>query len=178
MDLILSNKLNDYIKKSYFQTFLFLLSFSVILYGLFWLIELGNMAYIKSLPIKLELSFLPGYTLLSLTRSLIALCISFCFSITYGTLAAHKKLYEKIMIPALDVLQSLPLLSFLPVFINNIVPLSPNNRWGIEISCILNIFIGQVWGLIFAYYESQKTLPSNLKDFIKVSHINPVRRFF
>jgi NitT/TauT family transport system permease protein len=141
--------------------------------GLAHFVAVGSEPFSESVPISSDIKMLPQYAGLSLVRSLIALTISYMFSIIYGTIAARNERNEQLMIPLLDVLQSLPVLTFLPGFVLALTRLFPNSRWGLEISCILMIFTGQVWNLVFAYYESQRGIAAELKEYAKVAKLSP-----
>lgn len=139
-------------------------------------VAVGSAPFNETVTISSDLSQLPKYASLSLIRSLIALFISYSFAIAYGTIAAKSPRSERIMIPMLDVLQSLPVLTFLPGFVIALTHLFPNSRWGLEISCILMIVTGQVWNLVFAYYESQRSLNTELKEYSKIIRLTPFER--
>lgn len=149
----------------------------VLCYGFVRFVDLSSMPFIAEAPISSSLASLPGYALLSLTRSLIALGLSYVFAIIYGTIAASRPSFERVMIPLLDVLQSLPVVSFMPGFVLSLTMLFPDSRWGLELSCILLIFTGQVWNLVFAYYESQTTVPGELKDVTRILKMTPTQKF-
>ncbi|RDB36410.1 MAG: ABC transporter permease subunit [Spirobacillus cienkowskii] len=138
----------------------------------------GSSAYLEKFEIDTSLSSLPNYASLSLVRSLIALILSFIFAIIYGTIAANNKSLERFLIPLLDVLQSLPVIAFLPGFVLALISVFHSSRWGLELSCLLTIFTGQVWNLAFAYYESQKTLQPEFKDVAKIYRLSALQKFF
>lgn len=138
----------------------------------------GNSPYLEKVDINTSISSLPSYSLLSFVRSLIALILSYLFAIIYGTLAANNKSFEKIMIPLLDVLQSLPVVAFLPGFVLALISIFQGSRWGLEFACILTIFTGQVWNLAFAYYESQRTLQPEFKEVAKIYQLTILQKFF
>lgn len=144
--------------------------------GLAHFVAVGSAPFSETVPVSAELHHLPEYAGLSLTRSLIALIISYTFAILYGTVAARNERNERLMIPMLDVLQSLPVLTFLPGFVLALTRLFPQSRWGLEISCILMIVTGQVWNLVFAYYESQRGLNAELKDYAAVARLSPLEK--
>jgi NitT/TauT family transport system permease protein len=147
-------------------------------FGLARFLTVSSAPFVAEAPIDTSLGNLPSYALLSLTRSLIALSLSYFVAILYGSIAARKPSYEKVMIPALDVLQSLPVVSFMPGFVFALTALFPQSRWGLELACILMIFTGQVWNLVFAFYESQSALSPDLRDVSKIVGLGNVRRFF
>lgn len=139
-------------------------------------VAVGSEPFSESVEVSPDIRYLPQYAGLSLVRSLIALAISYSFSVLYGTIAARNERNERIMIPMLDVLQSLPVLTFLPGFVLALTRLFPSTRWGLEISCILMIVTGQVWNLVFAYYESQRSLSNELKQYASVARLSPVEK--
>lgn len=139
-------------------------------------VAVGSAPFSETATINTDIRSLPKYANLSLMRSLIALLISYSFAVAYGTIAAKSERSERIMIPMLDVLQSLPVLTFLPGFVIALTHLFPDSRWGLEISCILMIVTGQVWNLVFAYYESQRSLDTELKEYSKIIRLTPLER--
>jgi len=139
-------------------------------------VAVGSAPYLEAVPVSSDLKKLPEYAALSLVRSLIALSISYIFSVAYGTIAARNERNERLMIPILDVLQSLPVLTFLPGFVLALTRIFPTSRWGLELSCILMIFTGQVWNLVFAYYESQRNLSPELKEYAEVARLGPLEK--
>lgn len=78
----------------------------------------------------------------------------------------------------LDVLQSLPVLTFLPVFVLTLIHVFQGSRWGLEVACVLTIFTGQVWNLVFAYYESQRTLSQDFVELANTEGFTPFQRFY
>lgn len=130
----------------------------------------------------IEISFeprnLPIYAANSLIRIFFAYILSLLFSIWYGYTASRSKVHEKIMIPLLDVLQSIPVLSFLPGVVLAMIALFPNKRIGVELASILLIFTGQVWNMAFSYYNSINTIPRELTEVTKVFKFNKMTKFF
>ncbi len=116
--------------------------------------------------VQIDLSFrsLPGYTFFSLIRGLAAYCISFVFTIVYGYWAAKDKLAERILVPVLDILQSIPVLGFMPGVVLALVGLFPHSNTGLELAAILMIFTGQAWNMTFSFYNSLKSVPSYLQE--------------
>ncbi|MGB9630168.1 MAG: ABC transporter permease, partial [Thermodesulfobacteriota bacterium] len=110
-----------------------------------------------SVEIHLGLKYLPLYSANSIVRIGFAYLLSLVFSIWYGYVANRSKIHEKVMIPLLDVLQSIPVLSFLPGVVLAMITLFPNKRIGVELASILLIFTGQVWNMAFSYYNSINT---------------------
>lgn len=132
----------------------------------------------QELPLSSDISEIPKYALLSLTRGLIALAMSFVFAITYATVAAKSKTSERILMPILDVLQSLPVLVFLAPAVLTLIALFRDTRWGLEFACIFLIFTGQVWNLTYAYYEAQKNASKELSEVARLVKMTPMQVFF
>src|SRR5215467_1798229 len=107
---------------------------------------------------------LPLYAFYSLVRISIAYALSLGFSLAFGYLAASSRRAEMLMIPLLDILQSVPVLSFLPGVMLAMVALFPHSQIGIELGSILLIFTGQVWNIAFSFYSSLKTVPRELSE--------------
>jgi NitT/TauT family transport system permease protein len=113
-----------------------------------------------AVQIDLSIRSLPGYTLLSLSRGLAALGLSLLFTLVYGYWAARDALAEKVLVPLLDVLQSVPVLGFMPGLVLSLVALFPGSNIGIEAAAILMIFTGQAWNMTFSFYRSVRTVPA------------------
>ena len=128
--------------------------------------------------IFLTASNLPFYAWLSILRQLAAFAISVVFSIVYGYIASHYKKAEAIMIPLLDVMQSIPLLSFLPIFVISLINIFPNERLGLELACILLIFTSQVWNMAFSVYGSMKAIPKEYNEVANIFNFNKFLKFF
>jgi NitT/TauT family transport system permease protein len=131
----------------------------------------------RALQIDLDPRNIPSYAAQSLIRMALAYILSLVFSIWYGYTASRSKMHERIMIPLLDILQSIPVLSFLPAVVLAMINLFPGQRIGIEIACILLIFTGQVWNMTFSYYHSINTIPRELREASVVLGFNRFSRF-
>jgi NitT/TauT family transport system permease protein len=134
-------------------------------------------------PVKVESEIsqnprnLPLYALYSLVRILLAYALSLVFALAYGYAAAKSKRAEMILIPLLDILQSIPVLSFLPGVMLAMVALVPNRQLGVEIGSIILIFTGQVWNIAFSFYSSLKTIPRDLREAAIIYRFSPWQRF-
>jgi NitT/TauT family transport system permease protein len=113
-----------------------------------------------AVEIDLSLGALPGYALLSLARGLAAFVISLGFTLAYGYWAARDRAAERVLVPLLDVLQSVPVLGFMPGLILALVALFPRSNVGLELSAILMIFTGQAWNMTFSFYRSVRSVPA------------------
>jgi NitT/TauT family transport system permease protein len=118
--------------------------------------------------IDLRPGALPGYAMFSVTRIAISYFIALVFSIAYGYAAAYNAKAERFMIPLLDTLQSIPVLSFLPGVMLAMVALFPRRQFGIELGSILLIFSGQAWNMAFSFYSSLKSIPSEMHEVAQV----------
>ena len=114
--------------------------------------------------ISLSPRALPLYAFYSVVRIGLAYLLSLFFAVGYGYVAAYSKRLEKLMIAGLDILQSIPVLSFLPGVMLAMVALFPSRQIGVEMGAIILIFTGQVWNMAFSFYSSIKSLPRELGE--------------
>ena len=136
----------------------------------------GAPSFIPGPDITLSPAALPVYTLLSVGRMSAAYAVSLLFSIIYGRAAAHHPRAEQLLMPLLDVLQSVPILSFLPVILLSLSSVLPQNV-AAELASILLIFTSQAWNLTFAWYQSLTTIPKELREASAVFRLNPWMKF-
>ena len=120
---------------------------------------------------------LPAYAGYSLLRITIAYALSLAFTLVYGYVAAYNPRAERFMIPLLDVLQSIPVLSFLPGVMLAMVALFPGRQLGVEAGAILLIFTGQVWNMAFSFYASLKSIPNEMREAAKIYRFSWWQRF-
>src|ERR1700675_993543 len=120
---------------------------------------------------------LPLYALYSLVRISVADVFSLVFALAYGYIAASSRRAEIIMVPLLDILQSIPVLSFLPGVMLAMVALFPHSQFGLELGSILLIFTGQVWNIAFSFYSSLKTVPRELHEAAVIYRFSRWQRF-
>ena len=132
---------------------------------------------IGSIEIDLSPLNLPYYALNSIFRIIAAYILSFSFAIWYGYTANKSKSNEQIMIPLLDILQSIPVLSFLPGVTLFMIALFPGSRIGLELSSIILIFTGQVWNMAFSYYNSINTTPKELNEVAVIYRLSRFQKF-
>lgn len=130
-----------------------------------------------TVTIELTPIMLPIYAGYSLLRMLLAYLLSLLFTFVYGHIAATRRRAESIMVPILDILQSIPILSFLPVVVLALVAAFPHSNVGLELSSVLLIFTSQVWNITFSFYHSARTLPADLKEFAAIARLRPWQRF-
>jgi NitT/TauT family transport system permease protein len=127
--------------------------------------------------ISLNPIWLPYYAGRSLLRMFIAFAASLLFTFIYGRIAAYHKTAEKIMIPAIDILQSVPVLGFLSATVLAFMSLFPGSLLGVECASIFAIFTGQVWNMTFSFYHSMKTIPRDLDEATKMNRLGAWNRF-
>lgn len=130
------------------------------------------------LPISLDPHYLPSYAVLTVLRMFIALIFSLLFTFIVGTWAAKSKRAEQWIIPAIDILQSIPVLSFLSVTIVGFIQLFPGSLLGPECACIFAIFTAQVWNMVFGFYQSLKMMPRDLQDAAEVFQLSAWQKFW
>lgn len=118
----------------------------------------------EPLPISLSPTQLPFYALRTVLRMFIALFFSIVFTFIFGSLAAKNRRAEQIIIPAIDILQSVPVLSFLAITVTGFIHLFPGSLLGPECASIFVIFTSQVWNIIFSFYQSLKSVPEDLRE--------------
>jgi NitT/TauT family transport system permease protein len=111
---------------------------------------------------------LPLYVFYSLCRGLLAYVLSLLFTLCYGYWAAKDAIAERVLIPLLDILQSIPVLGFMPGLVLALVSLFPRSNIGLELACVLMIFSGQAWNMTFSFYHSLRAIP---KDQLEASTI-------
>lgn len=133
--------------------------------------------FTPSVEISRSVWALPGYAGLSLLRITVAYVFSLIFTLVYGYIAAYNKRAERFMIPLLDVLQSIPVLSFLPGVMLAMVALFPGRQLGVEFGAILLIFTGQVWNMAFSFYSSLKSIPKEMREAAAIYQLSWWQRF-
>jgi NitT/TauT family transport system permease protein len=147
-----------------------LTDFPVMLGGLALFYGLLSLAHYWASPvgtqqaIDLHASALPKYAFFSVARITLAYFVSLIFALVYAYLAAHNSRAERVMIPLLDTLQSIPVLSFLPTVMIAMVALFPSRQLGVELGSIVLIFTGQVWNMAFSVYSSMKNIPREMLE--------------
>jgi NitT/TauT family transport system permease protein len=127
--------------------------------------------------IRLDAAALPQYALFSVARIASAYLLSLVVAVAYGYVAAHHATAERIMIPLLDTLQSIPVLSFLPPVMLAMVALFPTSQMGLELGAVLLIFTGQVWNMAFSVYSSLRNIPHDLLEAAEVYRLSRWQTF-
>jgi NitT/TauT family transport system permease protein len=149
--------------------------------ALFYAVLVVGRAWLGPITPEVEISrspwALPAYAGYSLLRITIAYLFSLAFTLVYGYIAAYNKRAERFMIPLLDVLQSIPVLSFLPGVMLAMVALFPGRQLGVEAGAILLIFTGQVWNMAFSFYASLKSIPNEMREAARIYRFSWWQRF-
>jgi len=148
------------------------LFYGLLSFGRYWIGPVSTQAEIDLHP-----AALPKYALYSVLRITIAYGFSLLFTLIYGYVAAYNRRAERFMIPLLDTLQSIPVLSFLPGVMISMVALFPTRQLGVELGSILLIFTGQVWNMTFSFYSSLKNIPREMYEAAQVYQLSWWQRF-
>jgi NitT/TauT family transport system permease protein len=149
------------------------LFYSVITLARYWSSPVTSQAEISLSPLAL-----PKYALFSVLRIAAAYSLSFVFALVYGYIAAYNRRAEQFMVPLLDTLQSIPVLSFLPPVMMSMVALFPSRELGVEFGSVLLIFTGQVWNMTFSFYSSLKSIPTEMREAAFSYRLNWWQRFW
>jgi NitT/TauT family transport system permease protein len=151
---------------------LFALVYAIVAVARYWF-----SAPVAAVDISLSPAAIPRYAFYSLVRMIVAYLLSLVFAVGYGYIAAYNKRVEAGMLAVLDILQSIPVLSFLPGVMLAMVSLFPSRQLGVEFGSILLIFTGQVWNMAFSFYASLKALPRELMEASRVYRFGAMQRF-
>ena len=137
----------------------------------------GSLAHLEATPISLAPSSLVGYAARTGLRMLVALGCSLIFTFTYATLAAKSRRAEVLLVPLLDFLQSVPILSFSIVIIF-FIQLTPGRVAGAEMAAIFLIFTSQAWNMAFSFYHSLRSIPEEMVEAARNFQLSPWIRFW
>jgi NitT/TauT family transport system permease protein len=151
-----------------------------ILAGLFSLIAMGrewHHPFQSKVDINLSPWYLPIYTMYSFLRGALAYILSLLFTLFYARWAAYDRRAERFLVPLLDILQSIPLPAFLTPVEIALVGLFPHSNIGLELTCIIVIFTGQVWNMTFSFYYSLKSLPDDFNFVGKLAQFTGWQKF-
>jgi NitT/TauT family transport system permease protein len=128
-------------------------------------------------PLSLDVALIPYYTARTVLRMFIAFGAALLFTFTYGYVAAKSVRARKVMLPILDILQSVPVLGFLSVTVTGFLALFPGSLLGVECASIFAIFTAQAWNMTFGFYHSLITIPAELEEVASVYRMNRWQRF-
>ncbi|WP_246542705.1 ABC transporter permease [Paludibacterium yongneupense] len=136
------------------------------------------MTTLQTQTISLDPAALPGYALRTTLRMLAAMLASLVFSLAYGTLAAKSRRAEKVLVPILDILQSVPVLGYISFTVTFFIALFPGRVLGAECAAIFAIFTSQAWNMTFSFYQSMRTIPRDLNEVSSSFHLSAWQRFW
>jgi NitT/TauT family transport system permease protein len=148
-------------------------SYAVATTARYWLGAATPVAVISLAP-----SALPAYAMYSLIRIAVAYFLSLILAVGYAYMAAHVPRLETFLIAVLDILQSIPVLSFLPGVMLTMIALFPTRQMGVELGAILLILTGQIWNMAFSFYSSLKSIPRELREATIIYRYSRWQRFF
>ncbi|MGO9444266.1 MAG: ABC transporter permease [Thiobacillaceae bacterium] len=152
-------------------------------FGLLWLLVVlsGDMRVqfdeLHPPQLSLDVALIPYYTARTVVRMFIAFGAALLFTFAYGYVAAKYVRARKVMLPLLDILQSVPVLGFLSVTVTGFLALFPGSLLGVECASIFAIFTAQAWNMTFGFYHSMITIPAELQEAASVYKLNPWQRF-
>lgn len=136
------------------------------------------LATLQQHPISLDPALLPDYALRTTMRMLAAMVASLVFTFAYGTLAARNRRAETVLVPLLDILQSVPILSYLSFTVVGFLALFPGSVMGAELAAIFAVFTSQAWNMTFSFYQSLKTVPRDLDEAARGFRLTGWQRFW
>lgn len=158
-------------------------AFALILTALILIYKGGHetfapLAVLARHPLSLDPANLPEYALRTTLRMLAAMVISLLFTFIYGSLAAKNRRAEQILIPLLDILQSVPILGFISFTVVGFMALFPGRVVGAELAAVFAIFTSQAWNMTFSFYQSLKTVPEDLLEVSRSFGLSSWQRFW
>ncbi len=133
---------------------------------------------LRTEPLSLDPRNLPEYAARTTLRMLIAMVLSLIFTFTYATLAAKSKPAERLLVPLLDILQSVPILGFISITVVFFMALAPGRVLGAEFASIFAIFTSQAWNMAFSFYQSLRTVPVELEEASRNFRLSPWMSFW
>ena len=153
------------------------------IFGLIWLVvSLGGDMRVRfdelhQPPLSLDVRMIPYYTARTVLRMFIAFSASLLFTFVYGYVAAKSTAARRVMLPIIDILQSVPVLGFLSITVTGFLALFPGSLLGVECASIFAIFTAQAWNMTFGFYHSMVTIPPELQEAASVYRLNRWQRF-
>lgn len=164
---------------SYLGDFIIISTIVAIVYGLVRTTgSLFSGAPYALLSIDTSLSVLPWYAAQSLTRMIAGYSVSFVFSLIYAYIAYRVQFAAQVLMLVIDVLQSIPLLSFLPGVVLGLISIFPGARVGVELAAVLLLFTSMAWNMLLGFYQSLSCIPHDLLDVSKTFRLSPWKRFW
>lgn len=157
-----------------------LLLLVIIIFFLGWGAKSMSGHYQPGEPIQIHLSpaYLPYYALRTVLRMFIALILALLFTFSFGTLAAKSRQAERVLIPLIDILQSIPILGFLSITVVGFIALFPGSLLGPECAAIFAIFVSQVWNMTLSFYQSLRAVPLELQEAAAIFQLSAWQKFW
>ena len=140
--------------------------------------SMAPMSALRNEAISLDPARLPEYALRTTLRMLAAMAASLVFTLAYGTLAAKNRRAGAVLVPALDILQSVPVLGYISFTVTFFLALFPSRVFGAELAAIFAIFTSQAWNMTFSFYQSLRTVPRDLDEVSRGFHLTGWQRFW
>src|SRR5579859_1997489 len=139
---------------------------------------LQPLAELQRAPVSLDPANLPEYAARTTLRMLVALALSLVFTFIYATFAAKSRRAEMLLVPLLDILQSVPILGFISITVVFFMALAPGRVLGAEFASIFAIFTSQAWNMAFSFYQSLRTIPTELEEATQNFRLTAWMRFW
>ncbi|MDN0076753.1 ABC transporter permease subunit [Crenobacter sp. SG2303] len=139
---------------------------------------MAPLSALKAEPISLDPLNLPEYAMRTTLRMLAAMIASIVFALSYGTLAAKSRRAEKVLVPMLDILQSVPVLGYISFTVTFFLALFPGRVLGAECAAVFAIFTSQAWNMAFSFYQSMRTVPHDLGEVSRSFHLTGWQKFW
>ncbi|MGF6372226.1 NitT/TauT family transport system permease protein [Paraburkholderia sp. RAU6.4a] len=139
---------------------------------------LAPMSTLKTQAISLDPANLPEYAMRTTLRMLAAMVASLIFTLVYGTLAAKSRRAGLVLVPILDILQSVPVLGYISFTVTFFLAMFPGRVLGAELAAIFAIFTSQAWNMTFSFYQSLRTVPRDLDEVSRGFHLTSWQRFW
>jgi NitT/TauT family transport system permease protein len=136
------------------------------------------LAALETSPISLAPANLPWYAARTTLRMVAAMLLSLVFTLTYATWAARSPRAQLLLIPLLDILQSVPILGFISITVVFFMALAPGRVLGAEFAAVFAIFTSQAWNMAFSFYQSLRTVPDDLREASRSFHFSAWMRFW
>ncbi|HVR50740.1 MAG TPA: ABC transporter permease subunit, partial [Pseudorhodoferax sp.] len=131
-----------------------------------------------ALTLSLDPWQLPYYLLRTMLRMFLAMAAALLFSAWFAVLAAKSRAAEQVLVPLLDILQSIPILGFLSITVTGFIALFPGNLFGVECAAIFAIFTSQAWNMAFSLYQSLRAVPAELQEAARMFQLSGWQRFW
>jgi NitT/TauT family transport system permease protein len=162
----------DHSRKARWVDLVIVVGLAGLVYGLTNLARQWTQVAHEVVEIDLSPWALPRYTFYSLSRGLLAYVLSLLFTLLYGYWAAKDQVAERVLIPLLDILQSIPVLTFMPGLVMGMAALFPSTNVGLELAAVVMIFTGQAWNMTFSFYHSLRSVPQDQNEAATVYRFN------